>query len=139
MDLLWAGQILLAVQLLGSFGGCLFWDVAPTAFLLPGWVCGAHLSTRHCHPGQCFQELTVCQGTDIFVVVVCSESGSHCATQASLERVGLLPQPPECWDYRWAPMRPAEGQTLETGLPGLIIHICKQSSGDLSPLGMTHD
>jgi hypothetical protein len=34
---------------------------------------------------------------------VCFETGSHYAAQADLKLEILLPQPPECWDYRCAP------------------------------------
>jgi hypothetical protein len=32
-------------------------------------------------------------------------SGSHYVAQVGLELSNLLPQPPECWDYRHAPGR----------------------------------
>ncbi|EHB16646.1 hypothetical protein GW7_09125, partial [Heterocephalus glaber] len=32
-------------------------------------------------------------------------SRSHCVVQAGLKLVAIsLPQPPECWDYRYAPL-----------------------------------
>jgi hypothetical protein len=47
----------------------------------------------------------------IFVVynmifLVCSEIGLCYAAQAGLELVILLPPPPKCWDYKYAPPYP---------------------------------
>jgi hypothetical protein len=44
--------------------------------------------------------------TSIFpkILVLFSETGSYCIAQVDLKLMILLPQPPECWDYRHAPL-----------------------------------
>jgi hypothetical protein len=42
-------------------------------------------------------------------------SRSHCIAQASLKLVIILPQPPECWDYRLVP------PLLDTGSFGVLL------------------
>jgi hypothetical protein len=41
--------------------------------------------------------------TNYISIKVFFETGSHYVSQAGLELTVLLPQPPECWDYRCAP------------------------------------
>jgi hypothetical protein len=44
----------------------------------------------------------------MFKIIYLFETGSHYIAQAGLELSILLPQPPECWDYRHVPPPLAE-------------------------------
>jgi hypothetical protein len=41
--------------------------------------------------------------TKMFLFLFYFETGSVCVVKAGQEPTILLPQPPESWDYRWAP------------------------------------
>lgn len=55
--------------------------------------------------GQLWGNFLTFSGPRLFII--CLKTGSSYVVQADLELGMLLPQPLQCWDYRYEPIHPA--------------------------------